>query len=67
MDYDTCWKGVGFNGCLNRSGYWYYEGVPGCNHWFEKFPRELFEKIIAKSDPIRDLIELDGSLLFSSS
>ena len=64
-DVTTCWKGVGFNPCTNRQGWWHYPGMRGCDWWTDNMPREIFDEVVTGSDPLRKLVEKED-LLFST-
>ena len=66
-DVDTCWKGIGYNACVNNRGYWHYPGIVGCPYWTDSMPREVFDSLLSGHDPLRKLIEEEPSILFSSS
>ena len=64
-DVTTCWKGVGFNPCTNRQGWWHYPGMRGCDWWTDKMPKEIFDEVVTGSDPLRELVEKEN-LVFST-
>ena len=65
FDRDICWKGMGMASCIHALGYWHYPGMPGCNWWTEQFPQEVFEKVIKRNDPLREMVK-ETSILFTS-
>ena len=66
-DVARCWKGVGYNSCVNSKGYWHQPGLAGCHYWTESVPRELVRETVPAGDPLWPLLEQETSLLFSSA
>ena len=64
FDHYTCWKGMGMGSCDNELGYWHYPGVPGCNWWVNRLPRERFDDIFGNDETLRKIVKHAG-LLFS--
>ena len=65
FDRYSCWKGMGMGSCDVDLGYWHYPGMPGCNWWVNKFPRERFQEIFGKDEKLKSIVE-KSNLLFSS-
>ena len=61
-------QGMGMASCQNHLGYWHYPGMPGCNWWSFKLPREVLEESLGAGHPVRMLVEKEHpGLVFSSS